>query len=62
MFLFSFKNAALFVLLGMSGLFMTPAFAHVNASHLAIGFGAGFAHPFSGIDHLLAMFAVGIAQ
>ncbi|MGZ3237772.1 MAG: HupE/UreJ family protein, partial [Burkholderiaceae bacterium] len=60
MFLFSLKNAALFVILGMIGLFMTPAFAHVSVSHLAIGFDAGFVHPFSGIDHLLAMLAIGI--
>jgi urease accessory protein len=36
-----------------------PAFAHtgVGATH---GFGAGFAHPFGGLDHLLAMTTVGL--
>ncbi|HEY8100861.1 MAG TPA: HupE/UreJ family protein [Burkholderiaceae bacterium] len=60
MFLFLLKNTVLFVILGMIGVFMTPAFAHVSASHSVIGFESGFAHPFSGIDHLLAMLAVGI--
>ncbi|MEZ5729319.1 MAG: HupE/UreJ family protein [Burkholderiaceae bacterium] len=35
------------------------AFAHSQGSH-AIGFGAGLWHPFSGLDHLLAMVAIGI--
>jgi urease accessory protein len=38
--------------------FTTPAFAHTG-DH-AISLSAGFAHPFSGFDHLLAMLAVGI--
>ena len=37
-----------------------PAFAHVSAMHSVHGFEAGFAHPFMGLDHLLAMLAVGI--
>jgi urease accessory protein len=37
----------------------SPAMAHVtNAS--GAGFGGGFAHPFSGLDHILAMVAVGM--
>ena len=36
-----------------------PAFAH-SADSLAGGFLAGFAHPVSGLDHLLAMVAVGL--
>jgi urease accessory protein len=60
MFLFSLKNVLMFILLGMVGLLMTPAFAHVSISHLTVGFSAGFAHPFSGVDHLLAMLAIGI--
>jgi urease accessory protein len=34
------------------------ALAHTG--HGMHGFGAGFAHPFTGVDHLLAMFAVGL--
>ncbi len=36
-----------------------PAFAH-TANGLSGGFAAGFAHPFTGLDHLLAMVAVGL--
>jgi urease accessory protein len=36
----------------------TPAAAHPGHDMLA-GFTAGFAHPFAGVDHLLAMIAVG---
>jgi urease accessory protein len=36
----------------------TSAFAHVGAH--AGGLAAGFAHPFSGVDHVLAMVAVGL--
>jgi urease accessory protein len=35
-----------------------PAFAHITGT--AGGFGSGFAHPLTGPDHFLAMFAVGI--
>lgn len=37
----------------------TPALAHVGV-HPESGFGAGFSHPFGGLDHLLAMTAVGL--
>jgi urease accessory protein len=33
---------------------------HPGSTHAAMGFGAGFSHPFSGLDHLLAMLAVGL--
>lgn len=36
-----------------------PAAAHFD-TNLAGGFGAGFRHPLSGFDHLLAMVAVGL--
>ncbi|MBK8160185.1 MAG: HupE/UreJ family protein [Rhodospirillaceae bacterium] len=36
----------------------TPAFAHTG--HHAAGFAAGLAHPFSGLDHLLAMAGIGV--
>lgn len=37
-----------------------PAFAHVSAMHSASGFQMGFMHPLTGLDHLLAMMAVGV--
>lgn len=37
-----------------------PAHAHVDVSHSMSTFALGFAHPFSGLDHLLAMLAVGL--
>ena len=37
----------------------SPAMAH-DSTGLAGGFAAGFTHPLSGIDHMLAMVAVGI--
>ena len=36
------------------------AFAHAPEGSLAGGFASGFAHPFGGLDHLLAMAAIGI--
>lgn len=41
----------------------TLALAHIGADaggHHGSGFEAGFSHPFTGLDHLLAMVAVGI--
>lgn len=37
-----------------------PALAHPGHDGNLAGFAAGFAHPFSGLDHLLAMLAVGV--
>ena len=39
--------------------YASPAFAHTGTG-LAGGFGAGFTHPFGGMDHLLAMISVGL--
>ena len=39
------------------------ATAHTGAdagAHHGLGFAAGFAHPFTGADHLFAMLAVGV--
>ncbi|MBX9590405.1 MAG: HupE/UreJ family protein [Hyphomonadaceae bacterium] len=36
-----------------------PALAHTGAEH-AFSFAAGFKHPFTGLDHMLAMVAVGL--
>jgi urease accessory protein len=41
-------------------LIAAPAFAHTGAGGLLGGFGAGFTHPLFGVDHLLAMLAVGM--
>jgi urease accessory protein len=40
-------------------LFAAPAYAHTGG-HTAFSFESGFLHPFGGLDHLLAMFAVGL--
>lgn len=37
-----------------------PALAHVTAANMAGGFVAGFTHPLTGWDHMLAMVSVGI--
>lgn len=47
--------AALVALLGSS----TPIYAHTGTGSLG-GFSSGFEHPIFGVDHLLAMLAVGI--
>jgi urease accessory protein len=39
--------------------FASPAFAHTGAEH-AFSFASGFKHPFTGLDHMLAMVAVGL--
>lgn len=38
---------------------VTPASAHTG-QHLISGFAAGFGHPFTGLDHMLAMVSVGL--
>jgi urease accessory protein len=37
----------------------TPVRAHTGLEH-ALSFGSGFGHPWSGLDHMLAMLAVGL--
>lgn len=49
--------AAVFVLLPGLALAHVGTDAGISHGH---GFGAGFSHPFSGLDHLFAMLAVGI--
>jgi urease accessory protein len=51
-------RAGLFAALGMMA-FATPAAAHIVKGE-AIGFVSGFEHPISGLDHVLAMVAVGL--
>ena len=49
------RAACLLALLLVSG------FAHAHSSEMALGgFAAGYLHPLSGVDHMLAMVAVGI--
>jgi urease accessory protein len=39
---------------------VVPALAFAHTGHGALGFGLGLGHPMTGIDHILAMVAVGI--
>ncbi|CDF86524.1 hypothetical secreted protein [Pseudomonas knackmussii B13] len=41
-------------------LFLTPAIAFAHPGHGDNGLAAGVLHPLTGLDHLLAMFAVGL--
>lgn len=48
------------IILSMLALLLSaPVWAHTGV-HLGSGLGAGFAHPFLGLDHLLAMVLVGL--
>lgn len=55
----TFKTAINFLFLPVALLFLTasPADAHIIGGS---GFSSGISHPFLGLDHLLAMIAVGI--
>jgi urease accessory protein len=46
-------------ILALTGAFVSPAYAHPVAGEMH-SFGAGFAHPLSGADHILAMLAIGL--
>ncbi len=48
-----------FLLLAFAAMLPTAALAHTGAGD-ASGFSHGFVHPFGGVDHLLAMIAVGL--
>ncbi|MEB0139318.1 MULTISPECIES: HupE/UreJ family protein [unclassified Undibacterium] len=50
------RTTALLILVLAAG----PAAAHVSIEHSVSGFWAGVLHPWQGLDHLLAMLAVGI--
>jgi urease accessory protein len=52
-------RARIFTILVLCGALVSPALAHPGTAHVH-SFGAGLAHPFTGADHLLAMFAVGL--
>lgn len=47
-------------LLALSCLISWPALAHIGQGDIAGGFLAGLEHPVSGLDHVIAMVAVGI--
>ena len=53
------KNGSVWILFASLMLFSTSALAHVNAGSIG-GFGSGFVHPVSGLDHVVAMVAVGL--
>jgi urease accessory protein len=57
--LFRVSNFVLRILLLWVLLCPTPAFAHIQQGE-AVGFFSGFLHPISGLDHVLAMVAVGL--
>ena len=47
----------------LTGLFLLPATALAHPGHTgmdSMGFAHGFSHPFTGVDHILAMLAVGL--
>ena len=47
-------------ILGALALLLTPALAFAHPGHGESGLMAGISHPMGGIDHLLAMIAVGL--
>lgn len=54
------SKTRVFTLVAMAGMLFTPAvLAHTFGAHSA-GFSDGLAHPFLGLDHTLAMLAVGL--
>ncbi len=53
------RRASRFVLAGTVALIASPAWAHVQQGQAA-GFLTGVRHPVSGLDHVLAMVAVGL--
>jgi urease accessory protein len=56
------RSARAFTVLALSiGLWLAPEIAEAHIIQAgAAGFGSGFAHPLTGPDHFLAMFAVGL--
>lgn len=54
------SSASLRIAILCAAMIAAPAFAHPGHSHAATGFSSGFLHPLTGLDHLLAMLAVGL--
>lgn len=57
---FEGKNLFRSCVLMIGTLATSSAMAHSSSTHALMSFGSGFAHPFSGVDHMLAMLAVGL--
>jgi len=55
----AYRTAEVVVIVSTGLLLSTPAKAHTGTG-LPGGFVSGFIHPFSGVDHLLAMVSVGL--
>lgn len=55
----SHKSKIRTAMLATAMLLTSPAFAH-GGSHHAVGLADGFMHPLLGLDHLLAMLAIGV--
>src|ERR1041384_6973056 len=56
------SRKAFLVFASLAGAFAAvcnPALAHTGLEH-AFSFASGFTHPFTGLDHMLAMIAVGL--
>ena len=51
---------AALVLAAVLPMIASPAIAHVEGHGLAGGFASGFVHPLAGLDHVVAMIAVGL--
>lgn len=49
-----------FPILALTLLASHAAFAHAGHEHAPVGFASGFFHPLGGLDHILAMVAVGL--
>lgn len=45
--------------IGIFALLMCPSLVFAHPGHAEAGFTSGFMHPFTGIDHLAAMFGIG---
>ena len=58
--IFRFRFPAALALGGMLAAWGLPAEAHLLNASGGAGAAQGFAHPFSGLDHILAMVAVGL--
>jgi len=54
------RNLSSFKSLATLSLIFTPILAHAHPGHDTSGFSAGVAHPLHGLDHILAMVAVGL--
>jgi len=54
------RNRSFFTPLATLSLVLAPMLAHAHPGHDASGFASGLAHPLHGLDHILAMVAVGL--